>query len=376
MRESAPYAVKAPDGSKRQVRRTLAEGLGLPNDPAAFVAFRDARTGLESIRSCRAIWENGLTVSLDAYGGHVFWEFRELHDGSAGQWARLAGRLGDAAVPSLDEALRELQLEPIHGPLRAVFADGLVTAVLDGTVAAGDPRLDELERRFAGFLAAIATATGVAGEHGTLAASIRARVAGAFATGGPELGWTDRAALLGWLALGRIGELAPGADVAATSRAWFDELRLAGPLAAGLRSTGLDEGAAWSVADEVQVLLAIARPSTIGGPARTADARLVDAWLANDLVRAAIGVNGWEGVDYLDRDQFARWLAWAERLDAIDGVPAPKGPGLQARLSAVAEAAGYRLDAIVAVLAPATRPKAAKAPVTASKKPSRRRPSS
>ncbi|MBI3747489.1 MAG: alpha-amylase [Chloroflexi bacterium] len=83
IRDSATYALKAPDGSKRRVRRSLAEGLGLPNEAGAFVIFRDARTGLESIRSCRELWEHGLQLSLDAYGTHVFWEFREVHDGVA-----------------------------------------------------------------------------------------------------------------------------------------------------------------------------------------------------------------------------------------------------------------------------------------------------
>ena len=36
----------------------------------------------------------------------------------------------------------------------------------------------------------------------------------------------DRAALLAWMALSHTGALAPGADVAATSLAWYDELRL------------------------------------------------------------------------------------------------------------------------------------------------------
>ena len=140
---SSPYAVKSPTGAKRKVRRSLAEGLGLPNDPAAFVAFRDARTGLEYVRSCRELWERGLEISLDAYTAHVFWEFREVFDGVAGQWARLAGRLAGRGVASLDEAMRELQLEPIHGPMRAVFADGLTVAVIDG-VATPD-QLTELE---------------------------------------------------------------------------------------------------------------------------------------------------------------------------------------------------------------------------------------
>ena len=117
IRESAPYVRRTATGAKRLVKRSLAEGLGLPNDPAAFVAFRDARTGLESLRSSREIWERGLHVALQAYESHVFWEFREIHDGSAGQWSRLAARLGEQAVPSLEVALRELQLEPVHAPL-------------------------------------------------------------------------------------------------------------------------------------------------------------------------------------------------------------------------------------------------------------------
>src|SRR3954451_2941685 len=184
IRESVAYARKGPDGSKTLVRRSLAEGLGLPNDPATFVIFRDARTGLEPIRSCREVWDRGLHVHLDAYGSHVFWEFREVFDGVAGQWGRLAERLGGAAVPSLEESWRERQLEPVHGPLRSVFADRLVGAVLDGT--AGSEQLDEVERRFAVFLEAVAAATGVDGDPRALAAAIRTRAGAAMAAFGRE----------------------------------------------------------------------------------------------------------------------------------------------------------------------------------------------
>jgi len=57
--------------------------------------------------------------------------------------------------------------------------------------------------------------------------------------------------------LSRIGELAPGADMAATSLAWYDELRMAPVIAAGFRSAGVDEAASWWVADQVRVLLGI-----------------------------------------------------------------------------------------------------------------------
>jgi glycosidase len=120
IRESGAFARKTASGAKRLVRRSLAEGLGLPRDPATFVTFREARSGLEHVYSSVELWDHGLPVSVDAYGVQLFWEFSEVQDGSAGQWARLARRLGGAGVPSLEEALRETQLEPVHAPLRAV----------------------------------------------------------------------------------------------------------------------------------------------------------------------------------------------------------------------------------------------------------------
>ncbi|MEX1170299.1 MAG: alpha-amylase family glycosyl hydrolase [Chloroflexota bacterium] len=375
IRDSATYAVKAPDGSKRLVRRSLAEGLGLPNDPGAFVILRDSRTGLESLRSCRAIWEHGLHLSLDAYAVRVYWEFREVRDGSAGQWARLATKLDGTEVPSLDDALRELQLEPVYRPFRAIFADGLVRAVLDG--APTDAQLDELERRYAAFLAAIAGATEVTGDPAALAAGTRARTERMFADPDRPTDRRDRAALLVWLGLARTGELAPGADVAATSEAWYDELRLPGALAAGLHDAGFDEAEAWAVADLVRVLLALPRPSAVRGRARSADSRLLEGWLGRGAVRTAIGLNTWQGVEYVDRDAFATMLRWAVRLDAIDTDDSIPGPGvaprsrhragrgaredLVSRLSTAAEAAGYRVDLLRAALEP-PRPSRRSAP--------------
>jgi hypothetical protein len=83
-----------------------------------------------------------------------------------------------------------------------------------------------------------------------------------------------------------------------------------------------------------------------------------------DTVRAAMGVNTWEGVEWLDRDRFANLLRWAARLDALD---AERGPdeALVARLTSAAGAAGYRVDALLASLsAPtrASRPTSARSP--------------
>jgi hypothetical protein len=347
------YARKSAGGAKRLVRRTLADGLGLPDDPELYVTFHDARTGLAYIRSARGIHERGLWLTLDAYQGHVFWEFREVRDGVAGQWRRLAERLGGRGVPSLDDALRELLLGPVHAPLRTLFENGHVAAVLDGSATTAD--LDVLEDRLAGLLAAVAEATRVDGDPVTTAARIREEAAAAYADGAGDLTREDRAALLGWLVLSRLGELAPRADIAATSLAWYDELRLAPVVAGGFRTAGLAEATAWSVADLVRVLLALPRPSSMRGRGRQRDARLLESWLVRDTVRAAMGVNTWEGVEWLDRDRFTNLLRWAVRLDALEAEREPD-EAMVDRLAAAADAAGYRVDALLASLsAPARR---------------------
>ena len=68
-----------------------------------------------------------------------------------------------------------------------------------------------------------------------------------------------------------------------------------------------------------------------------------------DSIRAAMGLNTWEGVEWLDRDRFAHLLRWAVRLDAIESGRDPD-PRLVARLARAAEKAGYRVDALLELL--------------------------
>jgi glycosidase len=354
VRESAAYAVKAADGSKTLGRRLLANALELPGGADDFVAFRDARTGLEHLRSAREIRDQGLRIRLDAYQGHVFWEFRDLHDGVAGQWRRLAESLGGAGVPSLDEALRELQLEPVHEPLRALVGGPLGALVRDGTAAGSDtgPAL-------ARFTHAIRAATDTDGDAAAYEAAVEARLTRLTAADGTDP-WR-RGVLVGWAVLEPLGRLATGAMVGPTSRAWFDELRLGQALAAGLRSTGLDEATAWSAAERAGRLVALPRPSNVGGrtaPDRTR--RLVAAWLSNEDARALLRVNRWEDVDWFGGDEWHDALDWALSIDELDGTPADMraSRAVVDRVRPMAEASGYRLDRLAELAGPALRARA------------------
>jgi hypothetical protein len=101
------------------------------------------------------------------------------------------------------------------------------------------------------------------------------------------------------------------------------------------------------------------------GSARVVAARLLEAWLARETTRVAIGLNTWEGVDYLDRDRLRDLLSWAVRLDTIDAADAKSvaaSTRAAARLADAAEASGYRVDRLREELG--APPKVAKTPAT------------
>jgi hypothetical protein len=168
--------------------------------------------------------------------------------------------------------------------------------------------------------------------------------------------------LAGWSILEPLGGLAAGAMVGPTSRAWYDELRLAGVLAGALRSAGLDESESWGVAERIRLLLALPRPSNVGG--RTAGdrtRRLVAAWLDHPDVRAFLRVNRWEGIEWFGREEWRELLDWALLLDAVD-VADDKAIAAEAKLivdlAATGELSGYRVDALRDGVKPRLRAKA------------------
>jgi len=170
IRESVGFAERGPDGTRSIVRRTLADGLALHREHGWFTVYREALSGLEHLRSNRDLVDRGLEVRLGAYGRLVLLDFREVADGAAGQYARLAERLGGRGVPSVEDALRELQLQPVHDALRAVADDDLLRRVV-AAATDGHPSDDlvaglrgEATTRMAGFLAAVRDATGAPGD--------------------------------------------------------------------------------------------------------------------------------------------------------------------------------------------------------------------
>jgi len=386
LRDSAAFAVKNGDGTRAMARQSLADALELPGDADAVVGFRDHRTGLEHLASAGEVRGAGLPIRLGAYGYQVFEAFRVLEGGRA-RWGQLLDRLDGGGVPSLEAALLDLDLAPLHDGLRALFADGHVARLAEAMAPEPEPepapatREAPLQPRvieppedadsLAGALQAVA-----AWDRDLRAEGARAGAPDPSSARDPR---TPRDRLAGAPeAARRISRVAPLLAGAATrldvtlvlalgggsfdprvgdaARARFDACRLAGPLADGLRSLGLDDAAAAAGAARIRALLALPRPASTrpaqdaasqDAASQDAASHLAGAWLADPAVGAAVGINRWEGADWLVREAWEALVDSAAALHAMnaaDPAEIATASRLAGALRAAAETAGYRVD--------------------------------
>jgi glycosidase len=116
--------------SPHLVRKSLTEALSLRTGEADLYVFRDHRTQLQYIRSGLEMTSEGLFAELNGYQYLAFLEWREIHD-QDGSWRQLMRLLNGAGTHDIDDSHRELQLQPVLGPLRSVVNPESLRAVND-----------------------------------------------------------------------------------------------------------------------------------------------------------------------------------------------------------------------------------------------------
>ncbi len=180
IRVSAAYAVKTGRGDEKVlVQRELKDGLGLRGDDAVYYIFRDQITGLEYIRHGRELCQSGFFMQLGAYKYHVFMDWREVIDDEQHHYAQIAAHLQGGGVPSVDDARRELYLQPVHGPFKELVNAGMFNWFYTERVRQAPATLnravgDEVEEKAARLFKAINQLNGSAAAEADLARSVRA----------------------------------------------------------------------------------------------------------------------------------------------------------------------------------------------------------
>jgi hypothetical protein len=115
--EAAEGWIRISSGYKHngEIRQTLlSDALMLPHDTNAYVIFTDQSSGLEFIRSCSAVREQGVHITLNGYQYHVFLDFREVLPSKLKPYDRLCDNLEGRGTSSIETAALSLSLAPLH----------------------------------------------------------------------------------------------------------------------------------------------------------------------------------------------------------------------------------------------------------------------
>ena len=116
-------------------QRSLCDGLGLSHSNDTFVIFRDHVSNTEYIRPVRELREQGLHLILGGYQYNVFLDFREVSPSRLMPYDRLCRDLNGTGLPSIDTAVLEMSLAPMHDRVTRFCSQSNLDLLLDETLS-------------------------------------------------------------------------------------------------------------------------------------------------------------------------------------------------------------------------------------------------
>jgi hypothetical protein len=347
IRTSVGYSEKTGQGDDRTlVRKDLGTGLSLHRDSNYFCIYRDHVTGLEFIRGSQELCDRGMFIELNAFQYRVFLNIREVRDNGERQYARLTAFLDGQGVPSIDEALKELFLQPIHQPFKELVNAGLFRQLLDARVTRprGQPDnnlLEGVEQKMLHLLQAIKQLQGTGGDEAAVAGDVRKQLDTVLrlptlvnwfpqpissevvaALEYLEISLTDQpqqwGPLFGWVFVASLGRIAGNGGFAHLSRTWIDELLLGRILLDALRRLGLEDHSARQAVCLVKLLTTHQRWFETQAPEKKRARQVLESLLRDGDVREFLQVNRYQDILWFNKEAFDALVWWLLLLAAIE----------------------------------------------------------
>ncbi|MFN2265966.1 MAG: alpha-amylase family glycosyl hydrolase [Anaerolineales bacterium] len=355
IKNSAAVSVKSAAGGDRHlVSKNLVEGLNLHSGGDHFTIFRDQVTGLEYIRSNRLLAEQGLYLDLGAYKRHVFMDFRQVQDNEWHQYAQLNQYLDGRGVPSIEETLKEIILQPIHYPFRNLANAELIERLLaerqfvQGGAVEQD-LLSEVEQKAAHFFTETAKLLGLdpqADNVRSIAEEVRRRIGSIlllpglsesaaqskgrnFKSGvkmafdGLSQDEQDKAnwcVLIGWAFLQNMGSLLGSQGAAERSVSWIDEWLLGRILVSAFIDLGISEQQAWGSLTTIKILILHQDWYKSSSPRAKRAYKILEVMLEDEFVQNFLQINRYQGVLWFNKEKFQELLAWMMRAAMVIGI--------------------------------------------------------
>ncbi len=308
----------------RRQRVSLQQALGANTSRQHFLIYRDLVSNQEFIRNAADINDHGLKLELGAYARAVLMDWREVFDAD-GRYQKVAQMLGGRGVYSIEQATRELYLEPILTPWNALMNAATFRALTDKP---SKLFYGELEMKAKAVTDGIEIFAGSDLDGTTYAKTVRANLEKLKNPSNITIAWILTQGL---------------AATPAQSRVWLSEYLLAEVVERTFTDLGSSNDEAWKAVQRLKFLVSVQdslSTSTLEG--------LLGAWTADSDAGFALGMNTYEGTTYLGQAQLEKTLDDAISIAAFLGTE-KEFAKLATSLKKDADKAGYKLELLMNV---------------------------
>jgi hypothetical protein len=368
LRRSTSKLVRDADGSERLATFSLAQGLGVADGDGRYLAFKDVVNGLEYLRPCRGLVEDGLYVELDAYRCHVFLDLRELVDDDTGRLQELESKLAGGGVDSIESALGELAHRDVLDPLAALVSVDNLRALIDscsGRAGAddGDMIVGEMLPLAVNLMIAVAARDGGGEDPAEAVLALRRDLERALLLSevadttddGLPLRPEDWASIVSWILVRHLRRAPAHGRAAEADSRWFDTWLFGRIIGRQLRGLGLAADEASKAVDAIRLLFSVAGWWVAGDDDTVDLAPVMSEIVKRDPGRGLLGVNSWDGVLWYREEgleEISKWLRVAALLETWDD-PTSMAPAQEAltRLAAAGKASAFRVADLLELLA-------------------------
>ena len=355
IRTSTAYLMKGDDGKTRHlIQKSLAEGLGLQNDDRTFCIFRDCISGLEYIRSNRQLRDQGLYVELDAFKYHVFLDFREVQDNEWQHYAQLNNYLDGRGVPSIEQTMKEMFLQPIHHQFENLMKPEylkkiMTTRIQSLTNVSRDDFLNDFSQKYSAFLEEIKRFTSIQTSIEKITNSTRSKLSHTLwfesiefhpalkqksqlgsiiqsiknhLSTEPEF-WE---VILGWLFIHEIGKLSsPSKDFAEISRSWIDEWLLNKIMNISFHELNLSEAESERAILLIKILVSHQRWFDLASH-KMPVYQILKQLIQDSAVRDFLQINRYQDILWFNKEAFESLTGWLFIISVIDGLVSSSDP--------------------------------------------------
>ncbi len=346
VRSSVAYSIKPAEGDERTlIQKDLGEGLGLHDDQSYFSIFRDNVTGLEYIRNSEELCKKGLYVELGAYKYHVFIDFREVRDNQWRHYAQIANDLNGRGVPSIEDALKEMLLQPLHEAFKGLVNVDTFHRLMEARISQPQAQLDqklmeEIEKKMIRLLQETKQLSGGKEDETTIVQEIRRKleailylpiITSRYSRLQPKGvkaaaeylhkkltgSTTTWATLFSWLFVHTLGKVVNHRDFAGQSRTWIEEWGFGKTIFGVLRDLGLEETVAWNSLTVIKWLTGHQRWFEEKPSDQEQAHGILELLLKDSDIQQFLQVNQCNDIWWFNKEAFEEMLWWLMMVAAL-----------------------------------------------------------